>query len=58
MPSPVLTSTWDARRRETAYKIAIEGTGKFLLFTNGTLRHLQAQINEALKGADDQAATE
>jgi hypothetical protein len=56
--SPALTSCWDARRQETSYKIAIEGTNKFLLFTDGTLRQLQAQINKALKGADDdQTAT-
>jgi hypothetical protein len=51
--SPVLTSSWDHRRRGTTYKVAIEGTGKFLLFTDDTLRQLQAQINEALKGAHD-----
>lgn len=46
---PVLTSSWDARRQETSHKVAIEGTHKFLLFTDDTLRVLQDQINEALK---------
>ncbi len=48
--SPVLTSSWDARRRETSYKIAIEGTGKFLLFTEATLSDLIDQI-EAMKAS-------
>ncbi len=46
---PVLTSSWDARRREVSHKLTIEGTGKFLLFTDATLHLLQVQINEALK---------
>lgn len=54
---PVLTSSWDSRRRQTTHKVAIEGTGKFLLFTDDTLRQLQEQINEALKGTDGQAAS-
>jgi hypothetical protein len=46
---PVLTSSWDARRQVNSHKVAIEGTGKFLLFTDETLRQLQAQITEAMK---------
>lgn len=46
--SPVLTSCWDARRREISYKLTIEGTNKFLLFTEETLSDLCSQI-EAMK---------
>ena len=55
--SPVLTSSWDHRRRETSHKVAIEGTSKFLLFTDESLRLLQAQIAEALKGTDSAEST-
>ena len=55
--SPVLTSGWDHRRREMSHKVAIEGTGKFLLSTDDTLRQLKAQIDAALKGNDDRSAT-
>lgn len=49
---PLLTSNWDSRRQELSYKVAIEGTGKHLLFTVETLRDLQSQIDAALKGPD------
>lgn len=56
--SPVLSSSWDRKRHGTTYKVAINGTSKFLLFTDDTLRQLQAQIDEALKGTDnDQTIT-
>jgi hypothetical protein len=49
----VLTSNYDHRRQSMTYKVAIEGTGKFLLFTEDTLRDLRSQINEAMKGNND-----
>lgn len=46
---PALTSSWDPRRRAVTYKVSIEGTGKFLLFTAETLRELYAQLDKAVK---------
>lgn len=54
---PVLTSSWDPRRREISYKVVIEGTGKFLLFTDESLRLLQAQITKALNGTGNAEST-
>lgn len=53
MHRPVLRRYWDNRRGHTAYKLSIDGTSKYLLFTAETLADLQNQINEALKGNDD-----
>ncbi|MBE5489325.1 hypothetical protein E3G71_001836 [Mycobacteroides abscessus] len=49
---PVFTRTWDSRRRATTYKVAIEGTHKFLLFSEDSLNDLLTQI-EAVKGTND-----
>lgn len=48
----VLTSSWDQRRQAVTHKVAIEGTGKFLLFTEDTLRDLRSQIDKAIEGTD------
>jgi hypothetical protein len=47
---PLLESYWDSKRGIRAYKVQIEGTSRFLLFTAETLAVLQGQINEAAKG--------
>lgn len=49
---PVFTRTWDSRRQATTYKVTIEGTHKFLLFTEDSLNDLLTQI-EAVKGTND-----
>lgn len=49
MRQAVLTSNWDNRRRDMTYKVSIDGTGKYLLFTAETLQHLRKQIDEAMK---------
>lgn len=46
---PVLSSYWDDRRQEVTHKIEIQGTNKYLLFTDETLRDLQRQIEAATK---------
>lgn len=51
--SPVLTSSWDCRRRSVTHKVTIAGTSRFLLFDDEALRDLREQIDTALKGADD-----
>lgn len=48
----VLSRNWDSRRQATTYKVAIEGTHKFLLFTEDSLNDLLTQI-EAVKGTND-----
>lgn len=53
MNRPTLSSHWDNRRQAMTYKVAIDGTSKFLLFTDETLRDLHEQITEATKGTDD-----
>jgi hypothetical protein len=50
--NPVLESYWDSKRGLRSYKVRIDGTSRFLLFTAETLAVLQEQINEATKGAD------
>jgi hypothetical protein len=47
---PRLESYWDPKRQAVAYKVSITHTSKYLLFTEDTLRDLQSQIGEALKG--------
>ncbi|CPV43139.1 hypothetical protein [Mycobacteroides abscessus] len=49
---PVFTRNWDTRRQATTYKVAIEGTHKFLLFSEDSLNDLLTQI-EAVKGTND-----
>ncbi|MDV6246879.1 hypothetical protein [Rhodococcus opacus] len=51
-PAPVLTSHWDNKRQEVTYRVQIEGTSKYLLFTAETLADLQSQINSATKGTN------
>ncbi|WP_165692512.1 MULTISPECIES: hypothetical protein [Mycobacteroides] len=53
---PVFTRNWDSRRQATTYKVAIEGTHKFLLFSEDSLNDLLAQI-EAVKGTNDTTHT-
>lgn len=53
----VLTSSWDPRRQAVTHKVTIEGTGKFLLFTEETLRGLRLQIDKALEGPRHVRAT-
>ncbi|MCP2626502.1 hypothetical protein NLB33_27030 [Mycolicibacterium smegmatis] len=50
MSRPVYSTYWDNRRGAVAHKIAIEGTNRFLLFTDETLSDLLSQIEEASKG--------
>jgi hypothetical protein len=54
---PVLSSNWDDRRNRTTFKVRIEGTTKWLMFTDETLRDLQSQIDAALKGSNDRLRT-
>lgn len=49
---PIVESYWDAQRSRVSYKVSITQTTKFLLFSEDTLRELQSQITEALKGTD------
>ncbi len=55
--NPVLTSNWDPKRGQMTYKLSIEGTTRFLLFTEDSLRSAQSQITEALKGINRARAT-
>jgi hypothetical protein len=48
---PVLTTNWDRKRQQRTHKVQIEGTNRFLLFTDATLSDLYDQI-AAVKGID------
>ena len=49
MNRPVLQSYWDNRRQAVTHKVQIQGTNKFLLFTDETLADLHRQITAAMK---------
>lgn len=53
---PLYSSYWDNRRQAVTHKIEIQGTGKFLLFTEETFADLMKQV-QATKAADDRAST-
>lgn len=53
---PVFTRNWDPRRQAVCYKIALEGTHRFLLFSEDSMNDLLTQI-EAVKGPNDATHT-
>lgn len=49
---PEVTTHWDKERNAKTYRVKLEGTSKFLLFTEETLGELHDLIHQALKGTD------
>jgi hypothetical protein len=54
---PILDTHWNAKRSEVTHKIGKAGTSAFLLFNDAELVTLRDQIDTALGGNHDRAAT-